>query len=479
MNHLTLTARVSLRFRSLKSSLCFPLLVLLSATMLGLPGCGGGGGASGDSSTRAGEPPAVEALPARYGSLPLEEVVSGVVRARNQVAVRPEITATVVEVLVRNGDSVRQGQPLVRLNDDMFKEQLLQAEASLRLAEASAAEAGARLAEITARVTRTRVMAREGLVSDLDLETQEAQLAAGRAQTAQDEARVEQARATVEERRAALARTVVRAPVQGLVGRREAEVGMLVNPSTLLFLVGDFEELVVEISLTQAMLDKVEAGTPVEIETRRGAAESMPAEISRISPFLERSSFSTEAEIDLANREGRLRPGMFVTVRLLHGSTGEATLVPHSAVREDPRTGEVHVYVVEATDGLSEPETPGTEIPDKARRVIRRRVELLSEGRRAASVRGVEQGEWVVTLGQHLLDEAMQAAATDSTEARVRPTSWRHVLGLEGLQREDLLENFLDKQRRIARVLGADLPETREDAAEALRAAEGDPAGGR
>jgi len=452
-------------------------LCLLLAVVLAAWGCGGGAGGGGGT-VEEKAPTAVEAVPARYGSLPLEEMLSGVVRARNQVAVRSEISAAVVKVLVRNGDRVTAGQPLVILNDDMRREQLQQVEASLRLAEASALESRARVDEITARVTRTRVMAREGLVSDLDLETDEAQLAAAAAQAAQDEARVEQARATVEERRAAMTRTVVRSPVDGVVGRREVEVGMLVDPSTLLFLVGDFTNLVVEISLTQAMLDSIVVGTLAEIETRRGEVDPVRGEITRISPFLERSSFSTEAEIEVVNREGRLLPGMYVSVRLLHGATGEATLVPFSALREDPRTGFVHLFVVEDADGLTEPETPGTDIPDQVRRVVRRQVELVSESRGAAGVHGAEEGEWVITLGQHLLDEAMKAADTDSAEARVRPTSWHHVLGLEALQREDLLETFLSRQRQMARVLGAELPETREAVDEALLAAEAGSAGG-
>ena len=59
--------------------------------------------------------PAVEAVEAREGSLPLEERLNGVVRAENQFAVRPEIEAAVLEVAVRSGEAVRQGQVLVRL----------------------------------------------------------------------------------------------------------------------------------------------------------------------------------------------------------------------------------------------------------------------------------------------------------------------------------------------------------------------------
>jgi HlyD family secretion protein len=67
--------------------------------------------------------PAVEALQARQGSLPLTERLTGVVKAGNQVAIYPEINAVITEVLVKNGQVVDRGQPLVRLRDKEFREQ--------------------------------------------------------------------------------------------------------------------------------------------------------------------------------------------------------------------------------------------------------------------------------------------------------------------------------------------------------------------
>jgi RND family efflux transporter MFP subunit len=443
------------------------------AVALAVVGCGDNGGPSAGSGTA----PAVEALPARSGSLPLEEVLSGVVRARNQVAIRPELSAPVVEVLVRNGDRVVVGQPLVRLDDDTPREQLRQSEASLRLAEATASEARARVAEIEAQVKRTRSLAREALVSELELETREAQLLAAEAQAAQAEARVEQGRATVDERRAAMARTVVRAPVGGRVGQRDVEVGMMVDPGSTLFLLGDFDDLIVEVPLTQGMLRYVSEDTPVEVEARDLEGDLVRASISRISPFLEQTSFSTIAEIDVPGTGGGLRPGMFVTVSVLYGASQRATLVPSSAVWENPRTGDPTVFVVEESTGLSEPAAPEVEIPDQLRRVTMRSVEVLAEGRGQIGLRGVGPGEWVVTLGQHLLHRAIQADGGDATAARVRPTSWDRVLGLQRLQREDLLERFLAKQRAVARELGAELPPSPELVDEALAASRASAAG--
>jgi RND family efflux transporter MFP subunit len=420
----------------------------------------------------------VEALPARSGSLPLEEQLNGVVRARNQVAIRSEISGTVVDVFVRHGDPVTRGQPLVRLDDEALDERLRNATADLRRADATAAESRARVEEIRARVVRTRALTDSGLTSQLELETLEAQLAAIEAEADQTEAQVEQARATVQERRSALSKATLTSPVDGVVGRRDVEVGMVVGPSSTLFVVGDLDELIVEVPLTQDMLSTVDVGTPVEIDDRERDGDPLVARISRISPFLETDSFSTTAEVDVDDAAARLRPGMFVTVRVLYGASEQATLVPTSALWEDPLTGDWTVFVVADAGGLREPEAPGDEVPDDPRPVTQRPVEVLAEGRGRVALRGVDEGEWVVTVGQHLVHERLETTGADSADARVRPTAWAHVLDLQSLQREDLLEGFLAKQRVVARALGADLPESTAQVDEALRAAAADAGNG-
>lgn len=458
--HISLASRRGLR----------PLLLVavVAVCAVTLAGCGLFSG-SGDTAGADTLLPAVEAVPARFGGLPLEEELSGVVRARNQVVIRAEISGAVVEVTARNGDTVARGQVLVRLDDSRLREQLRQAEANARLAAATASEARAQVAEIEADAKRTRALARDALVSELMLETREAQLAAAEAQAAQAEARVDQARAVVEERKADLARSVVRARTAGRVGQRDVEVGMVVDAGAPLFLLGDFQDLVVEVPLTQRMLRSVSEGTPVEIGTRDVEAEPFLASVSRISPFLEESSFSTEAEIDVPDGGRGLRPGMFVTVRVLYGSSRQATLVPASAVWENPGTGEPTVFVIEDSGGLSEPSSPVMDIPDTARATSMRTVEVLAEGRGQVGIRGVEAGEWVVTLGQHLLYRGFQTGGVEGSVARVRPTSWESVLGLQELRREDLLAAFLAKQRQLAKALGAELPESPEAADAALR----------
>jgi HlyD family secretion protein len=418
--------------------------LLLALTACHRPRAGGE-----QRSGNAGGPavPLVEVLQARQGHLPLELRLSGAVRAENQVEIRPEISAVIAEVLVRSGDTVTKGQPLVRLVPDPQRQELRQGQASVRLAQAEAAAARARVAELEATVSRTRKLAEREVASRMELETQEAQLAAAQASVGQAVAGIEQTRAEVGLRRSTLDKTVLRSPIAGRVGRRQAEMGMLVNPGSVLFVVGDLERVVIDVPLTEKALARAQTGQPARIRGPALGESVIEATLSRVSPFLAPGSFSTTGEIDVDNRAGRLLPGMFVTVDIATGQSDQATLVPVSAVWEDARTGLLGVYVA---DG---PQT-GKAGSDGPRAVQLRPVEIRAEGRAVVAITGVRAGEWVVTLGQHLL------AAAATPQARVRPVAWEKVLALQSRQHEDLLAAFLEKQQRLARTVGAVPPTT-------------------
>jgi multidrug efflux pump subunit AcrA (membrane-fusion protein) len=233
------------------------------------------------------------------------------------------------------------------------------------------------------------------------------------------------------------------------VGQRQAEIGMLARPDTLLFLLGNLDDLLVEIPLTQEILRSVRAGAAVEISGPTLPDDPIPARISRVSPFLEPGSLSTIAEIDLDNTGQRLSPGMYVVVDVEYERSEAATLLPLSALWEDPETEAVGVFVAsglrqQPPAGIKEERGPAGPVPAQATPVSHRPVEVVARGREIAGVRGVAKGEWVVVVGQHLL------ARDGNRTARVRLARWERVLELQRRQREDLLETYLTKQREIA-----------------------------
>jgi len=369
----------------------------------------------------------------------LTQRLSGVVQARNQVEIHPEISAIVAEVLVQDGDTVIKGQPLVRLRAAEFEKRLTQERANHRIAEAQLRRAEAQAKEARADFSRLQLLAADSLASTADMEAGEARAESAEADIALARARVDQALAVAEEEEENLSRTVVRAPITGSVGRRDVEPGMLAGPSTRLLTLGQLDSVRVQIILTDRMLADIAEGQRTEILMDSGP---LSAPLSRISPFLNPISHSTEAEIDLPNPDLKLKPGMFVAVDVFYGESEEATLVPLSAIYEHPTLGLTGIYV--ATGEVSA--EPGQEMqgadsgyltgPVPFRFVP---IELVAEGRMEAAVRPLAEGDWVVSLGQNLL-------GGEEAQARVRPVSWPRVERLQNLQREDLMRELNEGQ---------------------------------
>ena len=416
------------------------LIVFTFAVMMTL-------GCSGDSeksdNTRGKLVPAVEAVQARYGSLPLTERLSGVVKARNQVEILSEVSAVVSAVHIQNGDDVAKGAPLVTLRDVEFREQLKQARAAYQIAEAQARQAKAKLKEVKSEYRRTKTLSEKGLSSDAELETAETQVISADADLALARARVEQAAATVAEREETLSQTVIRAPVDGTVGNRNAEVGMMVTSGTRIFTIGQLDSVRVEIVLTDRMLNYIETGQRTEVRAPNTPSGVLEAKLSRISPFLHPITHSTDAEIDLANPGHYLKSGMFVTVDVYYGESEQATLIPLSALYDNPLSGSTGIYVCRDTLNrvpVEPMESGGSSILTEPVPFEFVPVDVVARGRMSAGVRGINPDNWVITLGQDLL-------GGESGQAKVRPINWTWVENLQNLQREDLLQELIRSQQ--------------------------------
>jgi len=429
------------------ASVSLTLLLLLS-------GCGGSSnnGPQPSQGQSDNSPPSVEAVQARDGTLPLEERMSGTVQARNQVAIYPEVSQPVVAVEAQTGDYVEEGEPLVRLRRETYAQQVRQAEASLRNARAEAKGAKASLDELRAQLKRTKRLAEQEFESEQQLESLRAQVAQAEAAYEQAQAQVEQAQATLEERETALRQTVVRAPISGYVGQRNVEVGQRVGPDTRLYVMGDLDVVKVNVQVTDRMFGRIRPGQTARIRVPQEDTV-LTASVTRMSPFLSEESYSAEAEIEVPNENRLLNPGMFVEVDVAYGESERATIVPLSALYEDPASNTRGVFVaptlgteipVEEPDSFDEDNPPPLTPPTPT---TFREVEVLAEGEQTAGVRGVEPGDLVVTVGQNLLDNDTGGRV----DARVRPLPWSRLLALQRLQDTDLLNRVLDRQQRLAK----------------------------
>ena len=398
----------------------------------------------GNQDLRGGQvTPAVEAIEARFGALPLEERLSGIVSASNQVDIYPRISAPIEEIFVNNGQQVQRGEALVRLRDNEYNERLRQAEASLRIATAQQRQALAALNEAKSELRRENVLAERELSSELEIERLEARVESAEANYDLSTAQVEQAQSSVAEQQEALDQTVIRAPINGTIGTKNAEIGMRADNNTRLFVIGDLSESKIRVNLTERMLSYVQIGQTVRIFSENIPDTVMTSQISRISPFLGIGNFSTEAEIDIDNQGLALMPGMFVTVDVLYGESEQATIVPLSALYRNPRTGETGVYVAtsfqmeaELIDDMeSSDDQMSLSNPTDVEFIS---VEVIAKGREAVGISGVRSGQWVVTVGQNLL------VNDRSGQARVRPVSWNRIMDMQRLQPQDLLKEVMN-----------------------------------
>jgi membrane fusion protein, heavy metal efflux system len=124
------------------------------------------------------------------------------------------------------------------------------------------------------------------------------------------------------------------APIAGVVTERNANPGTEINPATSapLFVISDPRRLWAMIDLPEHLLDKVKPGQAVALEAQAWNDVSFPATVARVSPALDPATRRVPVRVVVPNPDGRLKPEMFVRVRLLSDSFAKALRVPSAAV---------------------------------------------------------------------------------------------------------------------------------------------------
>lgn len=320
------------------------LLGLYKAGMLPFPQPDSGHAAPRDEAGKAvpkaqqREEPAPAVTIARAMRAPLTEtvLVTGTLVPRIEVLVAPEVEGLrVVELLAEEGDRVKKGQPLARLEQETLKVQLAQNEATLARASAAIAQAQSNIAAAEARrdeasnaFDRARPLRQSGTVSESTLDQREAAFrsAAAQLKAAQDGQKLAEAeKAQVEAQRRdtewRLSRTEVHAPVDAIVSRRNARIGGLgsgtaaAQPMFNLIAEGQIE---LEAEVPEVDLARLKAGQAATV-TVAGVGE-VKGTVRLVMP-----------EVDKATRQGRLRIGLGDGPGLHIGSFGRGAVLLRSA----------------------------------------------------------------------------------------------------------------------------------------------------
>jgi RND family efflux transporter MFP subunit len=404
---------------------------------------GPGGFRGGPGGTQAAVIPAVEVVAAQFGGLPLEERLTGLVTARNQTEIFAEVSGPIVEIFADNGQLVNAGDALLQIRDTEYRERLQQAESQLEIARAQTRQAEVNLQVLANQLVRIEELRSRQLETISALETIRGQVSVAQADVQLRMAQQRQVESQLQERRMELSRTTVRAPSSGTIGMRNAERGQIAGPGAQLFMIGDLTQMQVEILLTERNLSYIRQGMPVNLYSDSWPELMIEANIARLSPFIDSSTLRTQAYVDVDNDSGMMRPGMFVTVDVLYGQSEEAVLIPNSAIYRHPRTGVEGVFIMQPPPGdefRSQAEVDGAPALTPAQPISFVAIDVIASGRMASGVRGIQQGAWVVTVGQNLL-------VGNATEARARLVDWQRMMTMQRMQSRDLFE-VIDNARR-------------------------------
>ena len=300
-----------------------------------------------------GAPPMpVRAAAARLAPAVDQASAVGTLRADESVVLRPEIAGRIAEIRFDEGHKVARGALLATLDAAEVKAQLASAAAQAKLD--------------AARLERAEDLYKKNFIS----------------QQALDEARSNHARSSASQREfdAKLAKTEMRAPFAGVVGLRQVSQGAVVAAGTDIARLEKIDQMKLDFRIPESFFSKLRAGQPVKVAVDAYPAQAFAGAIYAIEPGIDEGTRTVLVRARVANRELKLRPGMFARVLLQLGARDKAIWVPEQAIV--PRGQDSFVFRV--ADGKAE--------------MVRVKVGIRRPGE-VEIVSGLAAGDLVVTDG--------------------------------------------------------------------------------
>jgi len=270
-----------------------------------------------------------ELLPVQARTLSLGVPVSGSVRAVHTATIKARVAGELQDLTLREGDAVRAGQVVARIDPT-------ETQARVRQAEQQASAAQAQVAIGQRQFDNNQALVAQGFISKTALDTSLASLDAAKATH-------QAAVAAAQVARKALADTVLRSPIDGLVAQRLAQNGERVAVEARILEVVDLSRLEVEVLVPAADAARVRVGQTAELRLE-GAERSIAAQVARINPSAQAGSRAVPMylSIETGAAQPGLRQGVFLQGSIAAG-TEQALAVPLDAVRTDQAAPYVQV----------------------------------------------------------------------------------------------------------------------------------------
>jgi RND family efflux transporter MFP subunit len=319
--------------------------------------CGDGDGASRAAPVTAAGPAAIDVVRVAEQSLDVPLSLPGELTAFQSVAMFPRVTGFVKSVNVDRGSKVRAGQLLATLEAPELVAQRSEAQSKLQAAEAQLSAARSKADADKGTFTRLKAAsATPGVVAGNDVVIAEKAADGSANQVLAAEQSVEAARQAVNAIRDMEAYLQMTAPFAGVITERNVHPGALVGPSTsgagatpLLRLV-DTDRLRLVVPVPEAYSADMRPGAEIAFTVAAYPGQSFSGQVARIAQAVDVSTRTMAVELNVANGDGRLAPGMFCQVRWPVRRSGPSLFVPSASVA----TTTDRTFVIRIRNGKTE-----------------------------------------------------------------------------------------------------------------------------
>lgn len=313
----------------------------------------------------------------------------GSVAPWEKLRVSARVPATAKKILVDEGMRVQKGDILITLDDSDYL-------ASVASVEASVAGARAQFDLATTQLERVKVLHRDGAINDSAFDS-------ARAGHASAKAGLLQAEASMISAKLALSRTVIRAPISGIITAVPVTTGQLLNPGDLVAMIVDVSRVRVTVGIPEKDVLSVRSleDAPITFKAIEGKNFTGTRIYLGAEPSMRSNAYPMEFAID--NHAGLIRPGMIASVAIIRGINKKAILVPAYSII--PRENDLVLFVVENDVAVRRVVERGVL---KGQKIADMEIEITS---------GLKEGDAIIIKGQRNVDDGQAVAPQTRAEA--------------------------------------------------------------
>jgi RND family efflux transporter MFP subunit len=294
-------------------------------------------------------------------------VLNGIVEPSRKIQVFSRLPAYVRQLVREEGDYVRENEVLAVLDDIEVRISYEQARIALDQAQVS-------LDEAEKNYERSRTLVERNLISEQEFQTQEALFK-------QRQFELRTRRENYKNLELQLGWTRLRAPSEGFITERLVEVGGRVNANQQVFTIEDFKPLLVRVFVPTTDAVQLKTGLPAGVS----AGEVLPGtaftgEVKLINPRIDTQTGTVKVTVEVFDETLRLKPGMFVEVRISIGDKADVLAIPRRALLF--RQNKIYAFVVDGN------------------RAVQREIQIgLMEEDEVEVTDGLVEGDVIVTVG--------------------------------------------------------------------------------